>query len=58
MKSIKLLAIFITALFFSFSAYDGTTDLGAGAHNQDIGNGFIHTENYKSYIDLAKKSLR
>jgi len=32
--------------------------LGTGAHNQDIGNGFIHTENYKSYIDLVKKSLR
>ena len=32
--------------------------LGTGAHNQDIGNGFIHTENYKSYIDLAKKGLR
>ena len=32
--------------------------LGTGAHNQDIGNGFIHTENYKSYIDLVKKGLR
>ena len=32
--------------------------LGTGALNQDTGAGFVHTENYKSVMELANAGLR